>query len=124
MSIDVIVGLLTLLGLVYVAWTQMDVRRAQAGSHDAEAIEFSAEAVMHMTVSLLQVTEKLADRDRQVLELLVRVEALEERDRLKTARITELEQKIQRLEDERQQLRQERDALADKVAQLSVRNEK
>ena len=123
MSVDVIVGLLTLLGLVYVAWTQMDVRQAQVGSHDAEAVEFSAEAVMHMTTSLLQVSEKLADRDHQVLELLVRVEALEERDRLKTARIAELEQKIRRLEEERHQLRQKRDALANKVAQLEVRSE-
>jgi len=69
------------------------------------------------------VTEKLADRDRQVMELLARVEALEERDRLKTARITELEHKIHRLEEERHQLRQERDALADKVAEMNVRSE-
>jgi predicted nuclease with TOPRIM domain len=90
---------------------------------ESRVVEFSAEAVMHMTASLLQVTEKLADRDHQIVELLTRVEALEERDRLKTARIAELEQKIQRLEEERHQLRQERDALADKVAEMNVRSE-
>jgi len=120
-SADTVVGLLTLLGLVYVAWIQSGVRRAEKHSSNAEAIEFSAEAVTHMTTSLLQVIEKLADRDRLIAELRTRVESLEDSDRQKDQRIAELEQKIEELERKRQEIKRERDALAEEVAKLKVR---
>ena len=120
MSADIVVGLLTLLGLMYVAWVQTDSRRAENRSNDAEAIEFSAGAVTHMTTSLMQVIEKLADRDRLIAELRTRVESLEERDRQKTQCIAELEQKIKELERKRQEIKHERDALAEEVAKLKV----
>ena len=118
MSADIVVGLLTLLGLLYVAWMQTDVRRANAHASDAEAMEFSAEAVSHMTQSLLQVVEKLADRDELIVALRARVEILEEQDRLKTAQIIELEHKVEQLEDERRGLQGERDALKAEVGSL------
>lgn len=104
MSTDVLVGLLTFLGLVYMAWMQADVRRSEANSNDAEAIT-------HMTGSLLQAVQTLADRDKLIVELRTRIEALEEHDRAKTNRIAELEHKVGQLEGERYVLMQERDAL-------------
>ena len=115
MSVDVIVGLLTLLGLAYVGWSQIEFRHSEASSKDAEAVEFSAEAVLHMTTSLMKAIDALATRDQLIAELRARIEFLEEQDRLKTARINELEQKIERLKDERQELGQERDALLEQV---------
>jgi len=122
MSADTVVGLLTLLGLLYVAWMQSGTRQADARASDAEAIQFSAEAVTHMTGSLLQVVEKLADRDRLIAELRARIETLEEHDQAKTARISELERKIEVLERQRAELQQERDELAEEVAKLGVRS--
>jgi len=112
MSMDVVVGLLALLGLVYAGWSQMELRRSEASSNEAEAIEFSAEAVRHMTGSLMEAIEALATRDKTIAELRARVEFLEEQDRLKTERINELEQKVESLKIERRELRQERDTLA------------
>ena len=122
MSADTVVGLLTLLGLLYVAWMQSGTRQADVRASDAEAMQFSAEAVTHMTSSLLQVVEKLADRDRLIAELRARIETLEEHDDAKTARIAELERKIGLLEQQRAELQQERDGLAVEVAKLKVRN--
>ena len=122
MSADTVVGLLTLLGLLYVAWMQSGTRQADVRASDAEAMQFSAEAVTHMTSSLLQVVEKLADRDRLIAELRARIETLEEHDDAKTARIAELERKIGLLEQQRAELQQERDGLAVEVAKLKMRN--
>ena len=111
MSMDVVVGLLTLLGLVYVGWSQIDLRRSEVSSNGAEAVEFSAEAVRHMTSSLMEAIEALATRDKTIAELRARVEFLEEQDRLKTQRINDLEQMVEGLKTERRELREERDVL-------------
>ena len=111
MNSDIIVGLLTLLGLVYIAWTQTDVRRAQATAADAEAIR-------HMTNSLIEAIETLAGRDKLIAELRARIETLEEHDRAKSARIATLERKIKGLEKERRELLRERDELSAKAGIL------
>jgi len=118
MSVDIVVGLLTLLGLVYMAWVQRDVRRAEINASDAEAVGFSAEAVMHLTTSLMQTVENLAERDRMIVELRARVESLEERDRVKADRITELEAKVKALRESRIELSHERDVLRSELEAL------
>ena len=62
-----------------------------------------------MTSALIQAVETLADRDQLIVELRARVDSLEAEDRLKTARIAELERKISDLEAERERLLQERE---------------
>jgi chromosome segregation ATPase len=101
LSADVIVGLLTLLGLMYIAWLQSDLRRAETSSEDAEAIT-------HITTSLIQSIEALSSREQLITELRARIESLEESDRLKAERIAELERKVRQLAEERDQLLVER----------------
>lgn len=115
MSADVIVGLLTLLGLMYMAWLQSDLRRAETSSEDAEAIHLSAEAITRITGSLIQSIEALSSREQLITELRARIESLEESDRLKSDRIAELERKVQQLANERDQLLAEKDSWTAKV---------
>jgi len=104
MSTDIVVGLLSLLGVLYLAWLQQDMKKAEAKVEDAEAVH-------HLTEALLQAVETLAGREQVIVELRARIEALEREDRLKTARISELERKITHLEAERTALLEERERL-------------
>lgn len=80
MSTDMLVGLLTLSGMVYLAWVQRDVRRAERNSNDAEAMS-------HMTTSLLQALEAIDQREKIICDLR---EQLAKRE----AEIDQLEAKI------------------------------
>src|SRR5215207_7295799 len=120
LNTDVIVGLLTLLGIVYLAWTQTEVRGAEVSSSRAEAVEFSSEAVMHITSSLIQAIETLAGRDKLIVELRVRIEQLEERSRLRGEIIADLERKIEQLEASHQALALQRDELLEQVGSVTI----
>lgn len=114
---DIVVGLLTLLGLVYLAFVQMELRRSQTDANDAEVMESSAGAVSQITSALMNAVEAVASRDALIAELRARIEVLEHHDRLKTARIEELERKTIQMEHERGLLLQERDELIARLNQ-------
>lgn len=111
MSPDVIVGVLTLAGIVYMMIAQSDVRRTEARAHDADAEESRAGAITQLSHSLIEAVEKLADRDTVIAELRSRIELLEESDRRKMERIADLEAKVARREAALQKALAERDAL-------------
>lgn len=117
LSADTVVGLLTLLGLMYLAWVQLDLRRAETGANEAEAMESRAGAVSQMTLALMNAVEAVGNRDALIAELRARIEVLEHHDRLKTSRIEELERKLLQMETERQRLIAERDGLLERMTQ-------
>jgi chromosome segregation ATPase len=109
---ETLVGLLSLAGILYVAWTQRELRHSQSVQHRADSLESSAGAVAQLTESLMHMVETLAGRDALIVELRARVEALEESDRRKLQRISELEAQLQRLTAERDALLQQLQARA------------
>jgi len=119
LSTDTVVGLLTLLGLVYIAYMQSGLRTSQIQVNDASTLGHSAEAVSQLTTALMQAVEALASRDSLIADLRGRIEVLEENDRQKTLRILGLEQKLAHIEAERDRLLAERDHLAKLVKNAS-----
>lgn len=118
LSADTVVGLLTLLGLVYLARMQLELRRSETSANDADAMESSVVAVSQITAALMNAVETLTTREALVAELRARIEILEQHDRLKTARIEELERKLAQMECERGLLMQERDALIARLGSI------
>ncbi len=111
MTADTVVGLLTLLSIIYVAWLQTGQRESLIAAQDAAATGSSAEALAQVVESLLKAVETLANREALIAELRGRIEVLERHDRLKSSKIGELEFKLSQMEQERGQLISERDSL-------------
>lgn len=118
MSAEVIVGLLTLLGIMYMAWLQTEQRTTQVRWQEAEVVESSTGALSQLVESLLSSIETLASRESLIAELRGRIETLERNDRLKSAKIGELEFKVSQLEQERVRLLSERDRLTEQLLGL------
>lgn len=104
MSEQVMVGIMSLAGIVYLAWVQTGLRRSEIGAHQAGTLESSAGAVAQLTDTLMKTVEVLAGRDALIAELRARIEALEANDHLNRQRISELETSLQRLTAERDHL--------------------